>query len=160
MAHMLKTDSPVEGSPTDVAEAILGEKSKREFLSNWSHASMPVGSRIADVFLASIFIVSGIDKLKRPHKNQQYMESKNLPPSMFLLVGVGLLEMAGGLSILFRFKRRTSASILFSYLIPTTLVFHNFWKSKGEDREMQQVHFMKNLSILGGLAQVIFSKGA
>jgi putative oxidoreductase len=157
MAHMLKSDSPVEGSLPDVAEAILGAKSKRELVSELSHVSRPAGSRMADVFLASIFIASGIDKLRRPHRNKQYMESKQLPSTSFLLVPAALLEILGGLATLLRFKPRASASILFSYLLPTTLVFHNFWKSKGEEREAQQVHFMKNLSILGGLAQVIFS---
>jgi putative oxidoreductase len=40
-------------------------------------------------------------------------------------------------------------------LIPTTMVFHHFWELQGADRALQMIHFMKNISILGGLLIVL-----
>jgi putative oxidoreductase len=37
------------------------------------------------------------------------------------------------------------------WLVPVTLVFHNFWAFHGQDRMMQQINFLKNLAIMGGL---------
>jgi putative oxidoreductase len=37
------------------------------------------------------------------------------------------------------------------YLIPTTLMFHDFWTLQGMDRIDATVHFEKNLAIMGGL---------
>jgi hypothetical protein len=41
--------------------------------------------------------------------------------------------------------------LLFLYLIPTTLIFHNFWAFTGIAMQTQLVNFLKNLSIMGGL---------
>jgi putative oxidoreductase len=41
---------------------------------------------------------------------------------------------------------------LIVFLIPTTLLFHDFWAFEGDDQRMQQMsHFLKNLGIVGGL---------
>ena len=36
-------------------------------------------------------------------------------------------------------------------MIPTTLLFHNFWAMQGMDRYDNTIHFQKNLAIMGGL---------
>jgi putative oxidoreductase len=46
---------------------------------------------------------------------------------------------------------RVVAWIVFFYLIPTTLLFHNFWAMTGGDRIDNMIHFEKNLAIMGGL---------
>ena len=47
----------------------------------------------------------------------------------------------------------TAAYILF--MIPTTLIFHNFWAVDAAQAQAQTIHFMKNLAIMGGLLYVI-----
>jgi|SRR5690625_1155882 len=47
---------------------------------------------------------------------------------------------------------RLSATALAATMIPTTLVGHAFWQEEDESaRQQQKVHFLKNLSITGGL---------
>ena len=41
--------------------------------------------------------------------------------------------------------------ILFLFLIPTTLAFHNFWAFSGMEKMDNQAHFFKNVAIMGGL---------
>ncbi|HYT56152.1 MAG TPA: DoxX family protein, partial [Verrucomicrobiae bacterium] len=49
---------------------------------------------------------------------------------------------------------RWGALLLFLYLIPVTLIFHNFWAYSGIEMQTQLVNFLKNLSIMGGLLLV------
>jgi putative oxidoreductase len=49
--------------------------------------------------------------------------------------------------------------ILALYLVPVTLLCHNFWAYHGMDQQMQMINFLKNLAILGGLL-ALASEGA
>ena len=64
----------------------------------------------------------------------------------------GALQMAsGGLLALGRLPR-LSALALAGSLVPTTLAGHRFWsETDPAKRSMQRVHFVKNVSMLGGL---------
>ena len=54
---------------------------------------------------------------------------------------------------------KLSAALLAGLLIPTTFVGHPFWKEQNpRDRANQQVHFLKNLVMLGGLLTVLAEK--
>ncbi|MCU1496116.1 MAG: DoxX family protein, partial [Acidimicrobiales bacterium] len=59
-------------------------------------------------------------------------------------VGAGVLLSLGKLP-------RLSSAALAASMIPTTLAGHRFWEAEGLERQSQQVHFFKNVSILGGL---------
>jgi putative oxidoreductase len=72
-----------------------------------------------------------------------------------LLTGAILVEILVGAALLLGFQTRVSAGLLFVYLIPTTLVFHNFWMLSGAEQQMQMVHFLKNLAIMGGLLEFV-----
>ena len=61
----------------------------------------------------------------------------------------------GGLALLLGFHTRAAALLLFLYLIPTTLVFHNFWAYPPEQQQLQMIMFLKNLAIMGGLGMLV-----
>ena len=50
---------------------------------------------------------------------------------------------------------RVGALGLLVFLIPTTVIFHDFWNLAGPERAMQMVNFLKNLAIMGGLTLLI-----
>jgi putative oxidoreductase len=106
---------------------------------------------IGRILLAGIFIVSGIAKLTDTTGTAAYMTAEGIPYAHGLAIFAGLCELAGGLALVFGFLTRLAAIGLFLMLIPTTLIFHNFWALEGAERSMQMVNFMKNLSIMGGL---------
>ncbi|QYG95500.1 DoxX family protein [Iamia sp. SCSIO 61187] len=63
-----------------------------------------------------------------------------------VMVGAGILLAIGKLP-------RLSAAALAATLVPTTLAGHRFWEiDDEEERAAQQMGFMKNVSLLGGLA--------
>lgn len=112
---------------------------------------------IGRLCIAAIFIISGISKFLNFDHTVAYMESKGMTMIPLFLFGAALVEILGGLSLVFGYKTRLSATILLLYLIPTTVIFHNFWDLSGADRAAQQIEFLKNLAIFGGLLYVLSS---
>ena len=53
------------------------------------------------------------------------------------------------------FYARAGALLLFLFLIPTTLIFHNFWTLEGMEQQNEMQHFTKNVTIMGGLLLVV-----
>ncbi len=80
-----------------------------------------------------------------------YMSAKGMPVVPFFLIMAIIFELLGGLSVLLGYKAKFGAWLLIIFLIPTTLIFHNFWGLEDPDRQVQVIMFMKNLAILGGL---------
>jgi putative oxidoreductase len=74
-----------------------------------------------------------------------------VPWTPLLLLVATLFELLGGLSLLIGYKDKLGATLLIFFLIPTTILMHQFWFVDGSMREMQLAHFLKNLAILGGL---------
>ncbi len=63
----------------------------------------------------------------------------------------GILAVLGGLSIALGFKVRWGAWLIVLFLVPVTAVMHRFWGlSDPQAAMLQQIMFMKNLSMLGG----------
>ena len=111
----------------------------------------PITGRI---LLSIIFLLSAFGKATDFSGMEQYMASKGLPAIPLLLALAMLTEALGGLSLLLGFKARWGALLLFLFLIPTTLIFHDFWALTGAMRQDMQIHFLKNLAIMGGLLMV------
>jgi len=96
-------------------------------------------------------------KLAAWHGTVAYAASKAVPE--ILLVIATVLELVGGIGVVLGFKARWAAVALLVFLIPVTLVFHNFWFAPANEQQIQLVNFLKNLSIAGG-ALIVFAKGA
>src|SRR5207244_1899720 len=62
-----------------------------------------------------------------------------------------LIEVGAGLGVILGCRARISSLVLFLFLIPVSLVYHNFWAYTGAAAENQMQHFMKNMTIMGGL---------
>lgn len=110
---------------------------------------------VGRVLLSLIFIMSGLQKITAWNQTAAYMASKHMPAVPLFLAAAIVLEVFGGLSVLTGFKARLGAMALIVFLVPTTLIFHNFWAYTGQEQQMQMINFMKNLAILGGLFVVL-----
>ncbi len=116
-------------------------------------------SVIGRFLLSLIFIMSGMGKLFDWSGTAAYMQSEGMVAIPFFLTMAILFEVLGGLSILLGFKARWGALALIVFLIPTTLIFHDFWTyDDPQMRQLQMINFMKNLAIMGGLF-LVFSLG-
>lgn len=106
---------------------------------------------VGRILLALIFVLSGFGKITGFAGTAAYMASKGLPMAEILLVPTILIELGGGLMLIFGYRTRLAAAVLFLFLIPVTLVFHNFWAAPAAEAQMQMINFMKNLAIMGGM---------
>lgn len=96
---------------------------------------------IARVLMAYIFIAAGWGKLTAYSATVGYMESMGVPSAMLPLTI--LVELGGGLALLFGFQARFAAFGLGIFSLITAFLFHG----GVEDG----INFMKNFAMAGGL---------
>jgi putative oxidoreductase len=107
------------------------------------------------VLLAGLFLWSAYAKLVYMDGNVGYMKAYGMPAAELLIWPALLLELAGGAMLLLGWKARWAALALVLFTIPATFIFHAYWGVPADQVLNQQIHFMKNLAILGGLFSVI-----
>jgi putative oxidoreductase len=103
------------------------------------------------VLLALMFILAGFSKLGNISGTAGYIASGGLPMASTLAVLVGLLELFGGIAIAIGFQARWAALALGLFTVAASLLFHQFWAVPADQAYVQQLMFMKNLSVAGGL---------
>ena len=123
---------------------------------------MPVLRAFARPMLASIFVVQGYDTVLRPERVSAQAEpvvrpiAERVPvvPSQTeqaVRINGAVQVVAGSLLALGRWPRLSALAIA-ATLVPTTLAGHRFWETQDkQERAQQRIHFLKNLSMLGGL---------
>jgi len=106
------------------------------------------------ILLGALFIVSGFGKITGYDGTAGYMAAKGMPFVNVLLPAAIAVELGGGLLLALGYKARWAALAIFLFLIPTTLIFHAFWGIDPKEAAMQQINFLKNVSIAGGMLMV------
>jgi putative oxidoreductase len=83
-----------------------------------------------------------------------------VPWSDVLVPVSGVIALVGGLSVLLGFRTRFGAVLLVIFLVPVTVMMHNFWAvTDPVTHHIERAMFLKNLTMLGG-ALVISYYGA
>lgn len=103
------------------------------------------------VLLALIFLTSGLGKLTGLQGTADYIAAAGLPLPLLLALGAGLLELGGGLALAVGFRTRWAALALGGFTLLAGLLFHAWWSAPAQQQYVQQLMFMKNLAIAGGL---------
>lgn len=107
------------------------------------------------ILFSAIFISSGLFHFTAAAVG--YAQSSGVPFADFLVPASGVLAIVGALSIVIGYKAKWGAWALIAFLIPVTLMMHNFWVIEDAmASQMQQIMFMKNLSMLGGAIIIAF----
>ncbi len=101
---------------------------------------------LARILISLIFLWSGLQKILHFSATQQYMSMHKMPQTTLLLIGAIIVEIGGGLCLLFGFKTKWAALLIALFLIPTTWIFH-----RNLADQIQLLEFLKNLAIIGGL---------
>jgi len=121
-----------------------------------SPGSIVLATRIG---LAALFLWSGYSKLIYMDGNVGYMKAYGMPAAELLIWPALLVELIGGAMLLAGWKARWAALVLALFTVPATFVFHAYWGVPADQALNQQIHFMKNLAIIGGLLSV-FAHGS
>ncbi len=123
---------------------------------------MVVLRAIARPMLASIFIVQGWNTFRDPGQVAPRAEPtvrliadrvSVVPDDTEQAVRLnGAIQVAAGTMLALGRFPRLSALALAATLVPTTMAGHRFWETEDkQERAQQRIHFLKNLSMLGGL---------
>jgi putative oxidoreductase len=106
---------------------------------------------VGRIALAVLFVWSGFGKVTGFSGAASMIASQGLPLPQALTAMTIFVELVLGLAIVVGFKARIAALLIALWLIPATLVFHSFWSAPDAEAMMQQINFMKNVSIFGGM---------
>ena len=108
--------------------------------------------RAGGILMSGIFVKSGWDAFREPGGRSKRAAKLGLPEPDLMVRANGLGMMVGGAALALGVKPRLAALALIGLLVPTTLAGHRFWEeASGKDRSAQEVQFLKNLGLIGGL---------
>src|SRR5881628_2867681 len=103
---------------------------------------------VGRLLYSAIFLLSGPGHFTAQYAG--YAAQAGVPAASALVPLAGLIALAGGLSVLLGYRAKVGAWLLVVFLVPVTLAIHNFWAVHDPmAAQIQQVMFMKNLSMLG-----------
>lgn len=114
-----------------------------------------VGPLLGRILIAFIFIFAGYGKVTGFEGTVGYIASKGIPLPQLAAIGAIIIELGGGVMMVIGWKARWAAAAMFVFTLLAALIFHNFWAAAADQAQNQMIHFMKNISMLGGLLYVI-----
>lgn len=107
------------------------------------------GPVVARVLLATLFLMSGAEKILDFNEQVVYAATALPFPQVAIMVAI-LFEVGGGLMLLLGYKARIGAAALCAFTLMVTLVFH-----RDLSDPIQEIEATKNLAIMGGLLLLI-----
>jgi putative oxidoreductase len=114
------------------------------------------GPLAARLLISQIFLISGVMKVLAPSETAAQMEGRDMFWVPLFLWAAVAVELGGGLSLLLGYKARLGALVLFLFLIPVTLTFHNWWTYPDpKEQQVNMLFFLHNLTLMGGLLLVM-----
>lgn len=107
--------------------------------------AVPVGR----VLFAAIFVTAAFHHFSS--QAVHYAASAGVPLAGIAVPLSGVMALAGGLGVALGYRTKLAAWLLVAFLVPVTLFMHAFWSVHDPMmHQMQQIMFMKNVSMLGG----------
>jgi putative oxidoreductase len=110
---------------------------------------------IGRIMLAAIFLISGFGKIGGFQGLIGQLASKGFPVPEVFAVATIVVEFGAALLLVFGWKARWGALALAIYTVLAGVLFHNFWAMPEAQKMMQQIQFLKNTAIVGGLLYVV-----
>ena len=104
------------------------------------------------IFLSTLFLIEGTNKIFNYEETIQYMENFGVPG--YLAIPAIILEILFPLLLIIGYQTKIAALVIMIFTIVVAIIFHtNF------DDHMQFITFFKDIAIAGGFI-IIFVNGA
>ena len=113
---------------------------------------MQVIQVLGRIFLSTIFLVEGMNKIFNYESTIEYMENFSVPE--YLAIPAIIVEILFPLLLVVGYQTKISALVLAMFTLATALIFHIDFTN-----QMQLTSFLKNFAIAGGFL-IIFVNGA
>jgi putative oxidoreductase len=107
------------------------------------------------LLLAAMFIYAGFGKIGGFAGTAAYIGSQGLPLPQVLAAGTIVLEIVAGVLLVVGWKARWAALALALFTVLASVIFHAFWSVPAEQFRTQQLFFLKNMAVVGGLLMVV-----
>jgi putative oxidoreductase len=112
------------------------------------------------VLMGWIFVESGLRKLLGMDSFIMSLTNRRVPYAGVLGWIGAAVEFLGGVTLLLGAWTRCAALALIVFVIVATLIGHRYWDiAEPAARRMQQSHFWKNVTILGGFVLMLVTGG-
>lgn len=79
-----------------------------------------------------------------------YAKHKGAPLASVRVPLGSLGLIAGALAVLTGVYPALGALAVIAFLVPITVIMHDFWTLEGQDRQNEQIHFLKNIGLISG----------
>lgn len=106
---------------------------------------------VARVLIAALFLVAGLRKVTNWTATVAGFSKLGVPLVEVVLPLVVLLELAGGLMLVFGWRVRWVAYVLAAFTLVAGIIGHAFWNADAAQFGNQLNHFLKNVAVCGGL---------
>ena len=107
---------------------------------------------IGRIFIAVLFLLSGLGKAAAPAATQAHISAMGLPLPVLAYYGSMAVELIGSVLLIVGFRVRAVAVGMAVFTLLTALFFHRNFADQN-----QMIHFFKNIAITGGLLQIAAS---
>ena len=112
------------------------------------------------VLMGWIFVESGFRKLTGMDAFITSLANRRVPYANVLGWVGGAVEFFGGLAIMLGAWTRCAALTMIVFVVIATLISHRYWElTEPAARRLQQSHFAKNLTIIGGFVLMMVTGG-
>ena len=113
---------------------------------------MQIFSIVGQILFGAYWINAGYCHLKNSAMLSGYAASKKVPAPKVAVIGSGILLVLSGIGILLGFQVTYSLISIVIFIIPTTIMMHNFWNDTDPGAKMgNQINFFKNVALLGAV---------
>ena len=102
------------------------------------------------IFLSTIFLIEGINKIFHYEGTIQYMESFGVPD--YLAIPAIILEILFPLLLIIGYQTKLSALVLAIFALTTALIFHTDFAD-----QTQFISFFKNIGLAGGFLFLVIN---
>lgn len=107
------------------------------------------------ILFTAIFIKASVLHFSRA--TISYAVAHGIPAAGFFIPLLGIIGLAGGLSVLLGYRARYGAWLLILFLLPITFMLHKFCNFHDEaSRVVYHSMFLKNLSMIGAALMITY----
>ena len=111
------------------------------------------------LLIVALFLPAGLSKLTGFEGTVGYFGSLGLPVATLAVAVAIIAEVLGGIALLVGFQTRIVAILLAIFTLAASIAGHAFWAAPADAAFIQQLLFLKNIAVIGGLL-VLASAGA
>jgi putative oxidoreductase len=127
-----------------------GDRSTKETSMNSLQRNALIGAR---VLVALVFLANGFGIIPQTQPAMELAEH-GAPAALvpLLMLAARTIEIAAGFGLVLGIYPQIAAIAVIAFLVPATLVAHDFWRAVGTPAfALQLLQFLKNTAMTGGL---------